>query len=223
MIVLLPIALAPCLTLPSGSDQITAADLAAVLPAFAAVAVGTRVGWAPAPGVRRVLRAAELRRLAARLGIAPAPEKELCVERPVAPLQPDRLLAAMRRQLPLSEIEILDYSRTPVPEGALEFPRNGLRRIANGAYWSGYVVYAGNRKFAVWAKLQLRTPPPPVSRGDTVQVDVWSGRAHLALEARAEGSGSAGERVLIRNPGTQKRFYARIEGPGRVSIHKETP
>ncbi|MGC8795065.1 MAG: hypothetical protein ACP5U2_16915, partial [Bryobacteraceae bacterium] len=53
-----------CLAIPG--ERVTAADLAAVEPAFARLAPGTVLAWAPAPGVRRILSAAELARLAAR-------------------------------------------------------------------------------------------------------------------------------------------------------------
>jgi flagella basal body P-ring formation protein FlgA len=54
--------------------------------------------------------------------------------------------------------------------------------------------------------------------GETVRVDVWSGGAHLKLEARAEASGALGQMIPVRNPDSQKRFLARVEGKGRVSI-----
>lgn len=61
-------------------------------------------------------------------------------------------------------------------------------------------------------------PAPEVSRGDTVKVDVWSGTAHLQMDARAEGAAARGEPVPVRNPATQKRFLARVDGQGRVSV-----
>jgi flagella basal body P-ring formation protein FlgA len=60
-----------------------------------------------------------------------------------------------------------------------------------------------------------------VTRGETVRVEVWNGGAHLELDAEAEGSGSAGESISVRNPSSQKRFQARVDGKGRVSVGKE--
>jgi flagella basal body P-ring formation protein FlgA len=58
-----------------------------------------------------------------------------------------------------------------------------------------------------------------VLRGETVRVEVNDGGARLTLEARAESSGSRGEMVLISNPVSSRRFRARVEGKGRVSVN----
>jgi flagellar basal body P-ring formation protein FlgA len=63
--------------------------------------------------------------------------------------------------------------------------------------------------------------PKEVVRGDTVQVDVWSGGAHLKLPALAESSGSTGQSIPVRNTESQKRFWATVVGKGRVSVGKE--
>jgi flagella basal body P-ring formation protein FlgA len=60
--------------------------------------------------------------------------------------------------------------------------------------------------------------PRDVVAGDRVRVEVWSGAAHLELEARAESAGSAGERVTVQNPGSKQHFFARVEGKGKVSV-----
>ena len=145
-----------CLAVSAGADRIMLRDLA---PAFSALPeeVGeTPVAFAPAPGVRRLFGLAELRRVAARFHIAGAPEREICFERPVAPLTPARLLEPMQRALPEAHIEILDFSHFPAPEGDLEFPAAGLYQTAGGEVWNGRVRYAGGRRFAVWAKVRVR-------------------------------------------------------------------
>jgi flagella basal body P-ring formation protein FlgA len=60
--------------------------------------------------------------------------------------------------------------------------------------------------------------PPDVVRGETVHVEVHDGGAILSLEVRAEASGTRGETILVSNPATNRRFRARIEGKGRVSV-----
>ncbi|HEV3202710.1 MAG TPA: flagellar basal body P-ring formation chaperone FlgA [Bryobacteraceae bacterium] len=285
MISLASVALAGCLAVSAGSDHITLRDLAPAFPGLAGATPDEPVGLAPAPGVQRVLRLPELRRLAARLRITADPKSELCFERPVAPLDPARLLEAMRKQLPEAQIEILEYSRLSVPEGELEFPLNGLRQLPTGGFWSGSVRYAGGHRSAVWARVKvmviaprvisaedlkpgcvidasqvrvemredfpavnvfvtaleqavgrvLERPvrsgtalrsqwlemPKDVLRGDTVQVEVWSGGAHLRLPAVAEASGSAGQSIAVRNLESKKRFWATVVGKGRVSVGKE--
>jgi len=62
--------------------------------------------------------------------------------------------------------------------------------------------------------------PPDVRPGDRVSVEVWSGGAHLELQARAETRGSAGDRIAVKNPNSKQHFFARVEGKGRVSVGK---
>jgi flagella basal body P-ring formation protein FlgA len=76
-------------------------------------------------------------------------------------------------------------------------------------------VRAGAAVRVEWTDL-----PPDVARGETVRVEVRCGAAMLAFDARAEGSGTAGQTVALVNPRTRKRFQARVEGPGRVLIEE---
>jgi flagella basal body P-ring formation protein FlgA len=278
---LLQMALAACLAVSAVSDHIRAVDLAPASETFAALDPATVIGLAPAPGVRRVFSVAELRRIAARFGAQSAPETGLCVERKTALLDPAQLLAALQAGAPAVNLKLLDFSRAPVPEGELVFPRSGLRRAPGSAYfWNGWVRYAAGRRFSVWAKIEAHAPgpvvvaavnlkpgqaieaaqlrleirdepfasglvtldlaigqvarrpvrsgaalepqwleqSPDVARGDPVKVDVWSGAAHLQLDARAESAAAAGQPVLVRNPATQKKFLARVESKGQVSV-----
>src|SRR4051794_40724785 len=107
------VVVAGCLAVGADRDQIVATDLE--LPSDAVVSL------APAPGIVRRVDVAELKRIAARLGL-PAPEREVCVTRPVSPPDPARILEAMRSSLPGAKIELVDYGRFPVPEGTVEFP-----------------------------------------------------------------------------------------------------
>ena len=56
-----------------------------------------------------------------------------------------------------------------------------------------------------------------VLRGDTVQVEVRKGAAHLEFEGRPKPP-AAGETIAVCNPALEKRFRARVEGKGRVSV-----
>lgn len=148
------LAMAACLPVSPDSDHILARDLGAAVPGFAALQPETSVALAPAPGAQRVFHASELRRLAARWQVE-VPEQDVCVERPVKPLEADRLLAAMQRQLPLARIAIRDYYRTPVPDGELDFPLTGLRMTSAGGIWTGAVRYGGAHRFAIWVKVEV--------------------------------------------------------------------
>ena len=60
--------------------------------------------------------------------------------------------------------------------------------------------------------------PKDVERGDTVEVQVRSGAAHLKLEGRAESAGRRGEAIPVRNLITNKSFSARIVDKDRVLV-----
>jgi flagella basal body P-ring formation protein FlgA len=107
------------------------------------------------PGTARVFRSLELRQLAAHWHLSQVPGTPLCVARPVKALDPQRLLDAMRRSWPTAAISILDFSRQPAPDGPLEFPRSALRREAGSALWNGWIAYAENRRFQVWARVRI--------------------------------------------------------------------
>jgi flagella basal body P-ring formation protein FlgA len=147
-----------CLAVNPGSDQILAGDLAAALPGLIVPAPGIPVALAPSPGVQRVFRAPELRRMAERFGWSGVPDADICVERPVFPPDPARFLAAMRKAMPEAEITLLEYGRQSLPEGELEFPASGVHPGPMGALWSGNVRYAGTHRFSVWARVKILVP-----------------------------------------------------------------
>src|ERR1051325_10891066 len=91
-------ALAGCLATSASSSHILAKDLAPALRAFADVPPETPLSLAPVPGVPRVLRWPELRRLAAQFHVAPPPETEVCVQIPAAVLERAQILDAMQLQ-----------------------------------------------------------------------------------------------------------------------------
>jgi|SRR5579864_2098835 len=281
MILLTSLLLAGCLAVNAALDHVTAGDLSPAFPGLEALPPETPLALAPAPGVTRLFRIPELRRIAARFDV-PVPNAEICVERPVAPLDPDTLLEIFKKELPGARIEILEFTHRPVPVGSLEFRASGLREGPAGSLWTGSVRYGGTHQFPIWARVkvlatvqrvialrdlrpgQAITPdlvrietreespqagdfaqsidqvtgkwprvlvragaairagqlqiPPDVTQGESVRVEVQNGAAHLEMEAQAERSGTTGEIIPVRNLTSQKRFQARVEGKGRVSV-----
>jgi flagella basal body P-ring formation protein FlgA len=65
-------------------------------------------------------------------------------------------------------------------------------------------------------------PPRLVQKGDIVKVEIVNGGARLELTARAEGSGARGELIPVENLDSKRRFRARVEAKGKVSV-KTTP
>ncbi|HUI77700.1 MAG TPA: flagellar basal body P-ring formation chaperone FlgA [Bryobacteraceae bacterium] len=146
--------LASCLAVNPASDQVTAGDLAPSFPGLDTVDAGTPLAMAPALGASRVFRVPELTRLAERFHLAP-PGSAICVERKAAPLDLKQALAAMQAALPAAEISILDWSRTPVPDGEITFPPSQLRNGATGQWWNGSVRYGGVHQFSIWARVSV--------------------------------------------------------------------
>lgn len=142
-------------------ERLLASDLALAVPAFRALPADTVLGWAPAPGARRLLGAAELARLAARHGLKVAEAPAVCIERAMAPLSPERLLEALGRAVGREDarIELVDYPRRAVPRGELEFDRAQLAAPSGGiALWRGRLRYDGGRSLPVWARVRITAP-----------------------------------------------------------------
>lgn len=147
---------------PVAAERITARHLAAAAPQFAGLPADLVLGYSPAPGVKRVFHAFELRQLAKRHNLSLEREAEVCFEFPMRQLTSDLALGAMRAALGTAgtRIEIIELSRSPVPEGDLEFPVSGLGSISlsseSNLLWRGHVRYWRNRRFALWAKVKIR-------------------------------------------------------------------
>lgn len=62
------------------------------------------------------------------------------------------------------------------------------------------------------------TEVPAVRRGDSVEVDVESGAAHLRLTAVAESAANEGDMIELRNPLSGKTFRARLDRGPRVLL-----
>ncbi len=165
-----------CLAVSAGSGQILAGDLAAAIPGLTVPAREVPVALAPAPGVQRIFRAAELRRMAERFGWHGNLDADICVERPVSPSDPARFLAAMRKSMPEADIALLEYSRQAVPAGEIEFQASGLRPGMADALWIGYVRYGSTRRFSVWARVKVLVPVTRL----IAAVDLAPGRAITA-------------------------------------------
>ena len=167
-------------------ERILAADLAKAIPAFAAVPPEIQFGFAPAAGVVRKLPLQELTRLAAGRGIAP-PSESICIVREASPLTAERLLPLLRQALQGEEasIEILDFSRAPVPAGDLEFPLSGLGAADNGvALWRGRLRYAGGRSIPMWVKARATVRRPVLIAAEEIPAAAIIEASHLTVETR---------------------------------------
>ena len=135
---------------------ITAGDLARAVPAFTPMDPTASVGYAPAPGIQRVMHPAEVQQIYTRFNYeGSVPAGDLCFERPTARLSEDAALRAMHQTLGAdANIEIAEVSKFPVPEGEIVFPRENLGAPPI-ALWRGYVRYDDDKKYPVWARVKI--------------------------------------------------------------------
>ena len=154
MILAFAVVAAACLSVPG--PNITLREIAQAVPSFTPADPGVVVGYAPAPGVERVMHPGELHRILTHLNFAGAtPLADVCFSRPVAVLSAAAITQAMQRALgPDAHIEILEISRFPAPPGDLVFPREYLG-VPPEPVWRGYVLYDGEKKFPVWARIKV--------------------------------------------------------------------
>ncbi|MDP8989257.1 MAG: flagellar basal body P-ring formation chaperone FlgA [Acidobacteriota bacterium] len=71
-------------------------------------------------------------------------------------------------------------------------------------------------EFAI-RKTQL-APPPDVTKGDLVEVQVFAGAAHLVVKAKAQADGFKGSAILMHNLSSGKDFPAMVVGKNRVMV-----
>ena len=158
---------APCA--PLDRDRILAADIASQVLPFRGLDPDLVVGPSPLPGTHRTFSGHELAAIAERNGIrleTPAPS--ICFELLLQPLTPERILAAMQSSLARNEahIDIVDFTRQPMPSGELAFPRSGLTApAANGSapvFWRGNLRYSPHHTLTVWATVRIHEERPVV-------------------------------------------------------------
>jgi flagellar basal body P-ring formation protein FlgA len=157
-----PAVSAPCHAIDG--ERITAADLAAALPEFAAVAPEAVIGYAPQPGAYRNIEPAELTRFAAAHGLEYHGIETVCFEPAVAELVPAQIEASIRESLngmaiADADLEIIEYSKFRVPSGKLSFPIESLPAYSsqNTAIWNGFVEHEHHR-YPVWARVRIAVP-----------------------------------------------------------------
>ncbi|HUA63481.1 MAG TPA: flagellar basal body P-ring formation chaperone FlgA [Verrucomicrobiae bacterium] len=57
-----------------------------------------------------------------------------------------------------------------------------------------------------------------VNHGDMVEIQVFSGAAHLAFTGKAESDGNSGDMIAVRNPASNRIFRARVTGKGKAVV-----
>jgi len=151
---------------PVEGASILARDIAGAVPAFSKIAPESEILAAPLAGVQRVVSSGELLRLARRFHV----EEEglpssACFEQATEPLTNAMLLPALREAFGAKDvnIEIFEFSNTPVPRGNLQFTRGGLEP---SGLWHGRMAYGPGRSVNVWVKVRVTQEQTWVEAGE---------------------------------------------------------
>lgn len=168
-------------------ENIMVVELAPVHPAFGRVPESEVFGHTPVPGVRRVIKASDLAKLAARHGFDGESFADSCVERRVAPLTREAVAAAINASLnqPGAVVEIVDFSRFPVPSGKLDFPLGTLTtpsplNTGKPVLWRGTLTYDTRSTLSVWARVRIRVTQQRIVAAE----DLKPGREIVAAQVR---------------------------------------
>jgi flagella basal body P-ring formation protein FlgA len=170
--------------LPVQDDRIYARDVAAAVPAFSGVAADFVLGYAPAPGTRRVFKGDALQKLALNQGVTAEVATDVCFERAMAALEAGQILEAMRTAWNGMDVrmELRSFSPQIAPQGKVVFPRTGVQLPAVSdpqaeVVWRGYVLYGNNHRFSISAHARVTTTTTRVialsdlSAGEPVRED----------------------------------------------------
>jgi len=185
VVLLAAMACASAQCLPVSGERILAGDMARAVPVFAGLAPELALGYAPAAGARRTYGAAELARLARRYGLEVEPGMEACFTRPMETLSGERVAGALSAAMPAAHIELLEFSRQPIPSGELRFPVSGLPLNQTGAsprLWHGVVSASGHDDFPVWARVRIQVSGKRVVATEALAQDRPIERSQLREE-----------------------------------------
>jgi flagella basal body P-ring formation protein FlgA len=145
------------------NEMILARDVAAVVPGFAQVAGDFHLGLVASSGAPRILRGADLQRIARNQGVELADLPDVCLALQIYIPQPEDIRTALRETLADvpgiagARIEISAVSQRPTPFGKLIFPRTGMQPPSASQpeiLWRGYVHHA-DADFPVWARVRI--------------------------------------------------------------------
>ncbi len=214
-------------------DRIYMKDLARLRPVFAGADREAFLGFAPAPGARRVFTRGQLRRLMRAHGLGDGEPEPVCFERAARRWTAAEVAEAARRAWEgrRVRVEVVDYQRTPAPNGRLEF--SPKRLPATGAdpdsavLWRGRIVYGPGRSVPFWAKVRLAerrrmvVAAGELKPGDVIEeTDVAVREIEVAPAAPAgfrRAEEVAGARVRRRIAAGEPVYAAAVSIPAAVS------
>lgn len=171
---------------PVSTDKILARDFALAIPEFQQADPLQVIGYAPVSGTQRSFTSREIAAWALRLHVPYESQdlRKVCFARALRTLSPEEIQTAMQASLEGrgAQIEVLDFSRTNLPEGKAEFPIHGAavgssEGPAVPILWRGRILTEAGRSFPIWAKVKVSletkqiTAVVALSRGQVIQAN----------------------------------------------------
>jgi flagella basal body P-ring formation protein FlgA len=109
--------------------------------------------------------------------------------------------------LQAADVRVEEVEAFPQPGKFLSALEQASGRVARRAVEKGLAI-----------RDEWLEPARDVIRGESVHVDARIGPARLEFQGVAEASGASGQVIPVKNPQSKKRFFARVEGKGRVVV-----
>jgi flagella basal body P-ring formation protein FlgA len=95
----------------------------------------------------------------------------VCFVRPLETLTRARVAAALSAAMPAARIEVVEFSRQPIPSGELRFPVDGLQMdpaARTPLLWHGALCAPGQDDFPVWAKVRIQVSGTRVTAAESL-------------------------------------------------------
>jgi flagella basal body P-ring formation protein FlgA len=165
LIVIASTVLAHAVCITVSSPRIVAGDLVEAVPLLRSLDPATPLGFAPLPGTERIFTGRQLLLTLRRYFVnsdSRAVIPDVCVEREAFSISSADVKEALISALGIADanIDLIDFSRQPLPSGHLEFHREDLSKPPVSApntpvIWRGKLVYDGQQSASIWAKVRV--------------------------------------------------------------------
>ncbi len=144
-------------------DQIVAADLVGISPAFKDLNPRLTFSYSPVPGKQRTIGANEINSWALNNQVSNFSQTEpVCFERTGRSLTADEISKAILQNFSTQHpptVEILEFTRTILATGHVEFPRSGAgsspTQSNSPVLWRGRIIDEKGTSIPVWARLRI--------------------------------------------------------------------
>jgi flagella basal body P-ring formation protein FlgA len=160
-VLLTNVAATECVAVPG--SEVLAKDLAPRFQELANVPASQVMMLAPNAGVIRWITPLEGQRIWLKAGLTQGPASAFCIRRESLFLTTTQILEAMDKAFSGENVhvDILEFSRFPIPKGRLDFPVSGLAgsprtRPEEAVLWRGRVLVDVGGSQPVWVKAKLR-------------------------------------------------------------------